>query len=113
MINRVNLLYLIVNYVEGFIEEKEGNKYLNFAFVDSNSEVLKKYAEIWSEIKNKIKAIFSSKLGEYGKDYMKIKINSDDDLSLNKQLKFINLTIIFRAGFEEDSKYYPHRNATV
>ena len=38
---------------------------------------------------------------------MKIKFNSDDDLPLNKQLKLINLSIIVRAVFEEDSKYYP------
>ena len=28
-INSVNLFYLIVREVDGFIEEKEGNKYLN------------------------------------------------------------------------------------
>ena len=49
----------------------------------------------------------NGKSGEYGKDYMKIKFNSDDDLPLNKQLKFINLTIIVRTVFEEDNKYYP------
>ena len=38
---------------------------------------------------------------------MKIKFISDEDLPLNKQLKFINLTIIVRAAFEEDNKYYP------
>ena len=38
---------------------------------------------------------------------MKIKLNSDDDLPLNKQLKLINLTIIVRTVFEEDGKYYP------
>ena len=38
---------------------------------------------------------------------MKIKFNSDDDLPLNKQLKFINLIIIVRSVFEEDGKYYP------
>ena len=32
---------------------------------------------------------------------------SDDDLSLNKQLNFLNLTIIVRTAFEEDDKYYP------
>ena len=37
---------------------------------------------------------------------MKIKFNSDDDLSLNKQLKFMGLTIIVRIIFEEDGKYY-------
>ena len=38
---------------------------------------------------------------------MKIKFNSDDDLPLNKQLNFFNLTIIVRTVFEEDGKYYP------
>ena len=36
---------------------------------------------------------------------MKRKFNSDDDLPLNKQLKFINLTIIVRTDFKEDGKY--------
>ena len=47
VINSVNLFYFIVNKVDGFIKEKEGNKYLDFAFTDSISEVLKKYAETW------------------------------------------------------------------
>ena len=38
---------------------------------------------------------------------MKVKFNSDDDLPLNKQLKFLGLTIIVRTVFEEDDKYYP------
>ena len=38
---------------------------------------------------------------------MKIKFNSDDDLPLNKQLKFLTLTIIVRSVFEQDGKYYP------
>ena len=38
---------------------------------------------------------------------MKIKFNSDDYFPLNKQLKFLNLTIIVRTVFEEDGKYYP------
>ena len=45
-INSVNPLYFIANKVHGFIEEKGGNKYLNFAFTGNNSEVLKKYPEI-------------------------------------------------------------------
>ena len=41
------------------------------------------------------------------KDYMKIKFNSDDDLPLNKLLKFHNITIIIRSVFSENSKFYP------
>ena len=35
---------------------------------------------------------------------MKMKFNLDDGLPLNKQLNFINLTIIVRTVFEEDGK---------
>ena len=37
---------------------------------------------------------------------MEIKFNSDDDLPLNKQLKFHNMTITIRSFFEEDGKLY-------
>ena len=39
---------------------------------------------------------------------MEIKFNSDDNLPLNKQLKFVSVTIIAKSVFEEDGKYYPH-----
>ena len=38
---------------------------------------------------------------------MKIKFNSDDDLPLNKPLKFHLMTITIRSVFEEDGKLYP------
>ena len=37
---------------------------------------------------------------------MKIKCNSDDKLPLNKQLKFLSVTIVIRSVFEQDGKYY-------
>ena len=83
----VNPLYLRINHASGYIEEKNGNKYLIFDSVDENKEVLKKYANVWNGNKNKIKTINGDD-GDYGEDYMKIKSNSDDDLPLNKLLKF-------------------------
>ena len=53
----VNPLYLRINHASGYIEEKNGNKYLIFDSADENKEVLKKYADVWDGIKNKIKAI--------------------------------------------------------
>ena len=38
---------------------------------------------------------------------MKIKFNSDDDLPLNKPLKFHAVAIIIRFASEENSKLYP------
>ena len=40
-INSVNPLYLLIYKIDGFIEEKRRNKYLNIAFTDNNDEVLK------------------------------------------------------------------------
>ena len=48
----VNPLYLTVDKADGFVEGKEGSKYLSFVFGDKSKEVLKNYAELWSEIKN-------------------------------------------------------------
>ena len=89
------------------LKKKNGNKYLSFDYVNENEEVLKQYFEIWDGIKNKIKAINGDKENDYGKDYMKIKFNSDDDLSLNKLLKFLLMTIVITYVFSEDGKPYP------
>ena len=46
-------------------------------------------------------------MGEYEKDYMKVKFSSDDDISWNKVLKFPTRTVIIRNIFEKYGKYYP------
>ena len=96
-----------INHASGYIEEKNGNKYLIFDSVDENKEVLKKYADVWDGIKNKIKAINGGKENDYGKDYMKIRFDSYNDLPLNKLLKFHVMTIIIKSVFQEDGKFYP------
>ena len=95
-----------VNPASGYIEEKNGNKHLIFDSTDENKELLKKHSDVWSGIKNKIEAITFAEC-DYEKDFMKIKFNSDDDLPLNKPLKFHMMTIIIRSVFEEDGKLYP------
>ena len=105
-INSVNRLYLLVDEIDGFVEEKEESKYLNISLTESNNGVLKKYAEVWSGIKDQSKKINSNQVGAYEKDYMKIRFSSDDNLPLNAMLKFCILAIIVRTIFEKDSKYY-------
>ena len=106
-IDSFNPLYLNIYTLDGFIEEKYGSKYLNVALTDYNNNVLKKYSEVWKGIKNQIVKINNSLGGEYYKDYMKIRFDSDDDLPLNKMMKFYDLTVIIRSIFEKDGKYYP------
>ena len=74
-------MYLLVNHANGYIEEKNGNRYLVFGdSVNEKKGLLKKYADVWDEINNEIKTINGGKENDYGKDYMKIKFNSDNDL---------------------------------
>ena len=47
--------------------------------VNENKRFLKKYADGWDEIKNEIIAINGGEENNYGKDYIEIKFNSDDD----------------------------------
>ena len=75
-------------------------------FEDSVKENKGYYADVWDGIKNEIKAINGGKENDYEKDYLKIKFNSDDDLPLNKPLKFHAMTIIIESVFEGD-KLYP------
>ena len=105
-INSVNPLYLIIDKVDGFIEEKNRNKYLTLVSKDKNKEVLIKYTERWNEVKNLIE-YNSIKAGEDEKDFMRIKFNSDDNLLLNKILKIHNMTVVAKSVFDKDGKYYP------
>ena len=107
MCNSVNPLYLIIGYVDRYIIESDGSKYFAFASTDKNKKVFEKYTKLWDEIKYHIQTINAEKSGEYDKDYMKIIFSSDDDLPLNKILKFHMVTIIFRSVFEENGKYHP------
>ena len=99
---------MILNRASGYIKEKYGNKYSIFdGSVNENKRLLKTYADISDGIKNEVKAINGGQENSYRKDYMKIKFNSDDDLPLNKPLRFHAMTIIIRSVFQKGGKFYP------
>ena len=79
-----------------------------FASRDKKKEVLEKYAELWNEIKNQIETIRSSKPIKYGKDFMKIRFESDDDLPLGKTLSVPVCIVVVGSVFQEGNNYYPH-----
>ena len=95
-------MYLIIGRVIGHIEEKKGSKYLLLDSVGENKEVLKKCIELWDQKWDW--DINGSKTGEYGKNFMKIKFDLDDNLLLNKQLTFRTITIVVRSVFEDEGK---------
>ena len=95
----VNPLYLRITHASGYIERSSAeeineSKYwifnsMEWHSIDENKELLKKHNDVLNGIRDKIKEINSDDCG-YERDYMKIKFNSDDNLPLNKSLKFHN-----------------------
>ena len=99
-IHSVNPLYLIIHSATGHFKEKNDEKYL---ILDSTD----KYEEVLPGIRSEIKTLNGGKELFYKKNYARIGVNTDDDLPLNKPLKFPTLTIIIKCVFQEGEKLYP------
>ena len=68
-------------------------------------EKRKKYKELWSKIRNLIRLITKNS-DDYDEKYMKIKFSSDGELPLNKTIEIPSMTIVVRAIFYKNNKYY-------
>ena len=99
-IHSVNPLYLIIHSAAGYFKEKYCEKYL---IIDSTEE----YKEVFSGIISEIKTINGGEELFHEKNYARIGVNTDDDVPLNKPLKFPALTIITRSILQEGEKLYP------
>ena len=101
VINSVNPLYLrIVDKKGQFEKGKDDPWYL----VISNKDV--DIVDILECIKNKITEKTWDAL-EYGNDYMKIKFESNNVFPADKDVNIHVATIVIRAIFAKDGKYYP------
>ena len=104
-INSVNPLHLIFKKVNRYFEEINGNKYLTLVPTNERKEEIKKYVELWIKIRDLIRLI--TKISDnYVKKYMKIKLNSDDEIPLNKTTEILSMTIVVIVVFLENNKYY-------
>ena len=86
----VSPLYLMILSATGYFTEKNSEKYWILDTVD-------KYEKVFSRIKSEIETI------NEGEEmyYAKVGVNTDDDIPLNKKLKFPSLTIIIRCVFQK------------
>ena len=96
----VNTLYLMIHSATEHFIEKNGEKYLII-------ESTEKYEEVFSGIISEIKTLNSGKKLFYEKNYTRIGVNTDDDLSLNNPLKLPTLTIIIGCILQKGKKLYP------
>ena len=68
---------------------------------------LKTYKELCDKIRDLVRSI-SNNSDDYDQKYMKIKFNSDDDLSSQKILELCEIMIVLRSVFHEDNWYYSY-----
>ena len=105
-INSVNPLYLMINRIKAHFEEVDGDKYVVIS--SENGDIMQKYQEVFDGIKEIIKKIYDySQPVKYDDNYMRIKFNTDGNISLNKIIYFPKITIIIRSVTQKDDKCYP------
>ena len=92
-------MYLIIHSDAGHFEEKNGQKYLII-------DLTQKYKEVFSGIRSEIKTLNGGKELFHEKNYARIGINTDDDLHLDKQLKFPTLATIIRCALQNGENSY-------
>ena len=103
VINSVNPLYLRIININGQFEKgKDDAWYL----VISDKDVYEKLVDIFESIKNKITEK-TWDAAEYDKDCIKIKFESNNILPASKDVNIHLATIIIRAIFALNGKYYP------
>ena len=74
---------------------------------NNKEEVLQPYKKRQSKIKKQIKTINSDESIKYKNDVMKIRVDSYDELPLNKILYFPVFDIIVESVFQIENEYYP------
>ena len=104
VINSVNPLYLKIINMNGQFEKGKDDAW--HLVISDKDDVYKKLVDILEGIKNKItKSTWY--VVEYDNDYMKIKFESKNIFPADKDVNIYIVTIIIRAIFAKDGKYYP------
>ena len=77
-----------------------------YLVISDKDDVYKKLVDIFESIKNKI-TIKTWYVVEYDNDFMKIKFESNNIFPTDKDVNIHVATIVIRAIFAKDGKYYP------
>ena len=96
-----------ISDVDGYFIEENENKYLVFVLTENTKNEMELYKQLWSKIKKQIKTLNSGESIKYKNDFMKIRLDSYDDVPLNKILYFPVLDIIVESVFQIENEYYP------
>ena len=100
----VNPIYLRIVYIKGQFEKGKDDAW--YLLVSDKDYVYKKLVDIFECIKNEIIENTGDAL-EYDKDYMKVKFESNNIFPTEKDVNIPLATIVIKAIFAKDGKYYP------
>ena len=103
VINSVNPLYLRIGDMSNQFEKGKDNAW--YLVIFDKDDVYERLADILDSIKNKITEK-TWDVAEYDKDYMKIKFQSKNIFPIDKDVNIYIATIVIRAIFAKDGKYY-------
>ena len=102
----INPLHHLFSKVNEYFEEINENEYLTLVPTNENKEKIKKFEELWIKTRDLIRSMTKDS-DDYEEKYMKIKLNSDEELPLNKTIEIPIMTIVVRGIFYENDKNYP------
>ena len=102
-INSVNPLYLRIGDMSGKFEKGKDDVW--YLVISDKDDVYKRLVDILESIKNKITEK-TWVVVEYDKDNMKIKLESNDIFPIDRDINIYIATIVIRAIFAKDGKYY-------
>ena len=77
-----------------------------YLIIFGEKNVLKIFTNIWKSIRTKIEENAGG-IVQYDKDYMKIKVESNDDLPTYNIVNIHQVRIIIRSVFAQNGKFYP------
>ena len=104
VINSVNPLYLRIMDMSGQFEKCKDDAW--YLVISNKDDVYKKLVDIFESINNKITEK-TWDVVEYDNDYMKIRFESNNIFPTDKDKSIHVATIVIRAIFAKDGKYYP------
>ena len=104
VIRSANPLYLRIVYIKGQFQKGKDDAW--YLVISDKDDVYKKLVDIFESIKNEITEKTWGAL-EHDKDYMTIKLESNNIFPTDKDVNIPTATIVIRAIFAKDGKYYP------
>ena len=87
-----------------FVKGKKDDEW--YLIIEGSIDVLRGFLNVFKSIRDKIENA-NDDVVEYDRNCMKIKFISNDDLPVDKTVDLHLITIVIRAIFAQNGKYYP------